>query len=157
MKQCSKCGDWKHEAAFGDGNNKRKDGSRAINSICRQCIAKRMREYRKSNPDKIRVYSRKSYEKSRDKWTDKNLKKNYGISLSDYEYLYESQNGKCAICNVEHDGYDPQGNKRRMDADHCHKTKRIRGLLCIRCNRGIGMLGDSVEIVSSALKYLKER
>ena len=116
-----------------------------------------MREYRISNPEKIRVYARKSYDKTRDSWTNRSLLRAYGISLEQYKELYRLQNGECAICLKKHDGYDPKGNKRRLDVDHCHKTKRVRGLLCLKCNRSIGMMDDSPEILERAVRYLRER
>lgn len=46
--------------------------------------------------------------------------------------------------------------KRALAVDHCHQTRKLRGLLCGSCNRGIGLLGDSVERMEAALSYLKK-
>lgn len=58
----------------------------------------------------------------------------------------EFTSGKsCAIC----------GSKVRLVVDHCHKTGRIRGVLCAKCNSAIGLLGDDTERLASAIEYLK--
>src|SRR5713226_6164342 len=72
------------------------------------------------------------------RWTAKNpghhwnwhLKTHYGIDANDYEELLKRQNGLCAICGR------PRG-KYRLSVDHCHECKKIRGLLCHICNRGL--------------------
>jgi len=61
--------------------------------------------------------------------------------------MYEAQNGLCGICSTKHE---------RLHVDHCHKTGRVRKLLCIRCNAAIGYLNDNQELVTAALIYLKE-
>jgi len=65
--------------------------------------------------------------------------------------LNRVQNGLCAICKKPCDTNDV------LSVDHCHETGKIRGLLCNKCNIGIGMLGDSVAGVQAALDYLKEQ
>ena len=82
---------------------------------------------------------------------DKSIKRRYKITLEEYELLCDMQNNLCAICNK------PEDNKRvkRLAVDHCHATKRIRGLLCTKCNRAIGMLKDDTSILKSAIDYLK--
>jgi len=64
------------------------------------------------------------------------------------------QNGKCAICKKPETR--KTGNKiRELSIDHCHKTGKVRGLLCDSCNNGLGRFKDSVKLLESALKYLK--
>jgi hypothetical protein len=67
-----------------------------------------------------------------------------------YIKLYKEQDGKCAIC-----GCKQEENKKRFCIDHCHSSHHIRGLLCNRCNTGIGMFLDNPEFLLSAIKYLK--
>ena len=68
----------------------------------------------------------------------------YNLSLEDYDNLKDRQNGECAIC----------GQKNNLVVDHCHTTGNVRGLLCQKCNKGIGMLGDTKESLEKAFKYL---
>ena len=82
------------------------------------------------------------------------LRKNFGMSLGDYDKLFESQNGKCALCGA--DANDTvNGKVTRLAVDHNHETGEIRGLLCGNCNRGIGNLQDSTKILTKAIDYLK--
>jgi hypothetical protein len=75
------------------------------------------------------------------------LRKNFGLTSADYEAMLKSQSGGCAICTAP-----PSG--KSLHIDHCHKTGRVRGLLCIRCNRGIGHFLDSPALLKSAIEYL---
>jgi len=80
---------------------------------------------------------------------DFNLKRYYGISYEDYDKLLLSQNNACAICkNPEY--------RRRLSVDHCHATGKIRGLLCTKCNVGIGSLNDNIEYLKNAIDYLNK-
>lgn len=95
------------------------------------------KEYRKSVNGQIKI-------------KDRYLKKHYGISLDDYEKMFEKQNGVCAICG------DPNMSERYkyLAVDHCHETGRIRGLLCDACNKALGGFKDSIDVLKSAVEYL---
>jgi hypothetical protein len=99
------------------------------------------REYRKSN---VRNVKRSS------------LKRSFGITIEDFETLYEIQNGKCKICG-EPEKAMIRGITLSLAVDHCHDTGRIRGLLCHRCNKGLGEFGDSAERLRKAADYLERR
>jgi hypothetical protein len=86
------------------------------------------------------------------KW---NIKHRYNIGPEEYVILYEKQNGLCAICFKPETAKSKNGNVRLLSVDHNHKTGIIRGLLCSKHNRGIGMFDDSEEILMNAIKYLK--
>jgi len=78
------------------------------------------------------------------------LRKKYGIGIWEYEILSEIQKGLCAIC-----GLKPKSTwSENLYVDHNHETNTVRGLLCNSCNKGLGMLGDSVVILESAIEYL---
>jgi hypothetical protein len=77
----------------------------------------------------------------------------YGITLEQYEKMVEDHQLKCAICGEE--GFElVKGQKLKLVIDHCHKTGAVRGLLCHNCNRGIGLLQDSVSNLEAAIAYL---
>lgn len=106
-------------------------------------------------------YGKKYREKNRDKLTkqmrDSRLLKNYGISDSEYNKMFDQQNGVCAICGKPETVLEPKTrNIGKLVVDHDHETGRVRGLLCRKCNLGLGALGDSREIVVNALKYLEK-
>lgn len=75
--------------------------------------------------------------------------KDLGLSMEDYQAMLAEQEGKCAIC-----GEVESGRFSRLAIDHDHATGEVRGLLCGRCNKAIGLLRDSTMIVSSVLNYL---
>ncbi len=86
-----------------------------------------------------------------------NLKKNYNITLEEYNKLFKSQNGVCAICEEKETRTDGRSKKiRNLAVDHNHITGRNRGLLCCSCNSALGLLQDSPLIIKKALKYLEE-
>lgn len=77
------------------------------------------------------------------------LLSSFGITLDQFNAMNDAQGGLCAICKRP-----PITKASRLSVDHCHETGKVRGLLCTRCNTGIGMLNDSIEYVESALIYL---
>jgi len=85
---------------------------------------------------------------------DKQLKLSYGISLKDYNSILDSQEYKCKICGKKREEFEIVGKK--LFVDHCHKTGKVRGILCTKCNTGIGMFDDSIENLEAAISYLKE-
>jgi len=77
--------------------------------------------------------------------------KQYNLLPEEYLKLKKEQNYKCKICFKSE-----EENGKALAIDHCHKTSKVRGLLCDNCNRGIGHLQDDINILESAIKYLKE-
>lgn len=71
----------------------------------------------------------------------------YGINQDVYNEMLEAQNGVCAICGWENTG-------RSLNVDHCHATGRVRGLLCNRCNLGLGYYWSDPELLRKAADYL---
>lgn len=78
-----------------------------------------------------------------------NRLKIYNLTVEEYNNLCELQNFVCAICK------NKNRSGRRLAVDHCHKTGKVRGLLCDGCNIGLGKLGDTIESITLALKYLQ--
>lgn len=83
------------------------------------------------------------------KQRDFKYKINYGISIEDYNNLFNKQNGCCAICNTHQTQF-----KKYLHVDHNHKTGAIRGLLCHNCNLAIGRLKEDPQIIKTALEYV---
>jgi len=77
-----------------------------------------------------------------------NRARNYNLSPDAFEQLREEQHNSCGICQREFSG------ENTPHVDHDHETKIVRGLLCGRCNRAIGLLGDSKEGLILSLRYL---
>lgn len=76
----------------------------------------------------------------------------YGITLEQYESYAEAQNHMCKLCGLTAE----ENTHGRLYVDHCHITGAYRGLLCNKCNSGLGKFNDNIEVLERALAYLKE-
>lgn len=178
-KICSKCKVEKSVEEFYKARSK-KDGLQSQCKLCtkghyensREERREYAREYRKNNREQCRESVRRSYEKNREerreyarryhethdeqikayRETHKeerrnyHLKSTYGVTLEEYEDMVVKQDSKCKICGEFWD---------RLHIDHCHKSGKIRGLLCNPCNRGLGMFKDNIGLLAGAMEYLR--
>jgi hypothetical protein len=78
---------------------------------------------------------------------DWRLRTQFKITLAEYDAMVKAQDGRCAICTGKEENSS-------LHVDHCHETGRVRGLLCIRCNRGLGYFLDNPAFLKSAIEYL---
>lgn len=117
--------------------------------------------YRKKYPERHKAAARRwtlkdraaNPEKYKLKGREMHLASCYGITSADYEAMLKKQRHRCAICRCK----EPGGRfNNRWHVDHCHKTKKVRGLLCHRCNLGLGYFHDKVKTVEAAILYLKK-
>lgn len=139
-KQCSKCRDWKSVESF-HRSKSNKDG---FQYACKACSKARQQEPK--NAEKRRRYA----------WLG--CLKLKGITEEQYNEAFDRQLGLCAICHKPENG-------KKLAIDHDHSCcpgseacgKCFRGLLCMKCNQGIGLLGDSPDALVSALLYLRSR
>jgi Recombination endonuclease VII len=128
-------------------------------------IREHMQAYREAHRQKIRERAKAHYQAHKEAITERarasrqarrqnndpllwnaNLKRLYGISAAEYDALLAKQGGVCAICRKH--------SKRRLCVDHCHLTGTVRGLLCDRCNVGLGYLKEDQASLVAALAYL---
>lgn len=148
-RTCTKCGVsggrdmFKPSKAYASG----------LASWCRKCSNRYVKQWQTENPEKRNLSELKS-----------GLKKRYGISVERYLELYSKQLGKCAICSVAVASQvdvaitlarSEKDKNSTAHVDHCHKTGIVRGLLCSKCNTGIGQLQESVDILESAIRYIE--
>ena len=122
MKICSKCKIQKEVECF----NKRGNGVQGVCKVCQESRPSRI-AYRKSERYK---QNQRDYNKIRRRKSNAwYLEKGYGVTIEQYNDLFQKQNGECAIC------HKPQSEmKLQLSVDHCHTTGKTRGLLCQRCN-----------------------
>ena len=107
------------------------------------------KKYRSTTKYKAWKKAYRNSQKVKDARRNQLLQKSFGITLYEYNALLQAQKQVCAICfNVE--------TTRSLAVDHCHKTGKVRGLLCRFCNQALGLLKDNSEIVERALNYLKD-
>lgn len=84
-----------------------------------------------------------------------NLKRNYGMTIAEYDALEEKQKGRCAICGEPEKRRRRNGSISALHVDHDHKTGKVRGLLCHYCNTAIGALRESEALLRKAIRYLR--
>jgi hypothetical protein len=109
----------------------------------------RQKKYYQTHIEKIKEYRKNHQERTKNYF----LNKNYNMSLRDKEVLLISQNNKCGICEKEFTGFRPFV----PCVDHVHDvSKKIRGLLCMNCNMGIGLLQDNPVIIENAIKWIEK-
>lgn len=178
MKQCHKCHMAKELSLFSkDSGNK--DG---LYSWCKECVSihhkinrPRMKAnnllWKKNNLIKVKEYQ-KNYDKLHQKekllkkqlhrrnnpdlHKERQLRRIHKIGLQDYNLLFNKQNGVCAVCNsIETLKHHRSQVTLDLAVDHDHKTGKIRGLLCSKCNKGIGVFSDSLDLLNKAISYLK--
>ena len=102
-----------------------------------------------------RTWRQQNPERYKQNHLNSTLRTKYGLSLVEYRRLFEQQAGLCALCGNPETIFVSQGKLRKLAVDHCHTTGRVRGLLCGRCNTGLGKLGDTPEALRKALTYLE--
>lgn len=122
----------------------------------KEIIKIRGKKYRDENKEMIgqkkKVYFRKNKKRILDGWNRNVLKHRFGITIHQYEQILRDQGSVCKICKQ----FRLQRLQRRMGVDHCHKTGKIRGILCAWCNSAIGNFGDDINLLKIAINYLKE-
>lgn len=126
---------------------------------CRICRNEQARKYLNNKyittPKKHEKHKLPSYVCAGDKPHAYTIKHRFKLNISDYNKMLERQNNLCAICKKPETQLKKKYNKIKMlSVDHCHKTGKIRGLLCHKCNTGIGSLCESRSILQSAINYL---
>lgn len=164
IKQCTKCKSNKNIDKFGKCKA-RKDG---LNSRCKQCyndryislrddILRRARQLYPLKKEKKKLYDRQRRDKLKmagvEQFTEnkrsEHYKSRYGITIVQYNQMFLSQNGRCAICDISQSEIS-----KRLAVDHCHVTGNVRKLLCDGCNKGLGHFKDNPELLQKAISYL---
>lgn len=161
MKTCSRCGETKPRHQFG-AERAKPDGLKAY---CRDCSAAYLREYRQREPQRFLTYERDRLKHhgdqrraaDRERWASarsevesetrarfaRKIRKNYGITLEEYDALVANP---CALC----------GSAQHIVLDHCHTTGAIRGPLCKPCNSALGVFGDDPDRLRAAAEYIEK-
>lgn len=121
------------------------------NVQCKHCDEIHVYETRsvKLNAHTKKCKAKEAHNKLYDDRHDGILRRTYGITLEQYNEMYEAQNGLCAIC-----GKSDEIEGRRLAVDHDHNTGNVRALLCGICNRGLGSFQDNADLLVKATRYL---
>lgn len=158
-KRCTKCGSWKRRTEFYAAKGTR-DG---VRGDCKDCFAARAREWysrnrehviarvkrwQQENPERVNASNRIRRAMYPERERDGHLRRTFGLSLEAYEELLRAQCGRCRVC-----GRLPRTGSS-LHVDHDHETGEVRGLLCFRCNGGLGQFGEDAERLALAVDYL---
>jgi len=100
-----------------------------------------------NNPEKYYTERRKNARKNQ-KWS--HMKREYNLTKEEYFLMLESQNNKCKICNNIFE------TSVKTHIDHDHFTGKVRGILCQKCNHGLGMFNDNIQLFYNAIHYLEQ-
>lgn len=115
-------------------------------------VLKQYAEYRDKNRELLREKQRKFNKENPIKRKNSMLKYQYGITLIDYNKMFEQQKGKCAICKRHQNNLT-----RTLCVDHDHKTNQVRALLCVTCNTDVSVVEDRLkEMLNYLNKYRKD-
>ena len=106
--------------------------------------------YRQTHLKEVRAYAKDWSQRNPDKVKAFKLKAKYRITMVDYQSLMGEQFGVCAICG------EKEANTEYLAVDHDHITGEVRGLLCKRCNKGLGFFLDKPDLLVKAIVYLKK-
>ena len=138
-KECSECGQAKLAIDFYSKPRKSEypDSKAGLSHRCKECDKAARKAYVESNKDKTKLSDRKYH-----------LSK-YGLTIESYNAMFVAQEGKCLGC-----GKHQTELSRQLVVDHCHKTSKVRGLLCWQCNSALGCIQDNTETLTNLIKYL---
>lgn len=147
------CGDCKLVKPLSDFN-KDKGKTDGRHWCCKPCRKK----YRQQTHVKTQISAYNKAERKRNPELTKQRDRKYtllrywSMTPDEFEALLNKHNRQCGICKKA----ERSSDKKPLVIDHCHTTGQIRGILCDNCNRGIGLLRDSTEILDAAIAYLNQ-
>jgi hypothetical protein len=160
-KRCKKCGELKPFADFHRANGTR-DGLRGECKSChnaakrewyarnRDAVKEKVRLWQQDNPERHNANRRRRRQdpvrKRRER--DGHLRRTFGITIDEYEAMFDAQGGRCGICRRE-----PHPTIS-LHVDHDHERGHLRGLICFDCNAGLGKFRDRRRLLAAALRYL---
>ncbi len=159
---CNKCKELKPKDQF----HRDCSVSRGISYLCKACRNELSRLRRTHNPEKCRAEQRTWRAKNKDRIPmikrRSDLKGKYGLTLEEYESMVDKQGGVCYVCKQPEKSCVKSGTLMSLAVDHDHSCcpgekscgKCIRGLLCSKCNRGLGYFDDNLELIRSLVEYL---
>ena len=112
-------------------------------------------EWRKNNREKCCRFTAQWRAKNPKYEEGRKLKERYGITSERYKELMVIQGNRCAICRNEETARHNRSKKvQKLAVDHCHSTRKVRGLLCQDCNRGLGNFHEDISRLKAAIVYL---
>ncbi len=133
--------------------------NRSLSWRCSECqVAHKAEYHRRYNQDNAEKIARQRAEygatpEAQRVRRDRSFVVNYGITLEEYEQRLLKQEFRCLLCGREHD--EGGGRTGRLHVDHNHETGEVRGLLCARCNRTIGLADEDPDLLERMASYVR--
>lgn len=137
FKECCDCGVVKELCDFTPIARAVRPGVSSVAAACRPCRAERNIKARKAPGSAFRAKHRA-------------IKHSYGVTLEQWNTMFEAQKGCCAICRKH-----ASEIKRGLAVDHNHETGAVRALLCLPCNTALGMFAEDLSTLTAAIEYLR--
>jgi hypothetical protein len=114
-------------------------------------IYEHQKQYNETHKERRVGEAKRYYHKHREEEGYRGLRNLYSITKEQYDEMFMKQNGCCAICGIHHTSLT-----KKLYVDHDHDTKELRGLLCNKCNLGLGLFRDDVSLLQKATDYLSK-
>ena len=147
VKLCKGCGKTKARFCFYKDLTKE--------AKCKPCVRKARKTFYSGNRDRIKQRVRNYRSQYPEKIKDTKLKQDFGITLEQYNKKLLSQDGACAVCKLPETQLW-RGKKISLSVDHDHTTGQVRGLLCMTCNRALGLLKENTLNMFQLILYSKK-
>lgn len=109
-------------------------------SYCSVCKKDYVKELATANPERLAL-----------RYRNQKIKQKYGLNPSEFNAMLNSQGNGCAICGEQFE------SPSHACVDHDHQTSEVRGLLCRKCNSGIGQFNDKLNLLERAVEYLQPK
>lgn len=147
---------------YAKNKEKLREQQKAYREKRKEYMINYQKEYYEKNKEKLNLQNKSNYENNKEyrkekaaehwkkvKHTKPALKSQYGITIDDYNRMFEEQEGCCYICGVHQNNLD-----NSLNVDHNHATGRVRKLLCRKCNLAIGIIKENTNTINNLIKYL---
>lgn len=145
LKTCTKCKTLKSLDEF--HNDRTRPGGKCY--CCKKCESERAKRFYIKNKEKInrkhREYDRANKDKIRLQKRVSNLRRKYDLTIQEWNQICDSQQNICAICK----------KLAKLVVDHCHKSGKVRGALCDKCNQALGLFYENTDSLMNAITYLE--
>lgn len=145
MKWCYNCKKIKSRDDFYPDRSKKRQRLDGLAAWCKVCAKAAKQTWVVKNRERHNKYQ-----------ITRRLKTKFGVEYEIYEQMFKEQDGKCAICKTSEPTPRKRGKRINFDIDHNHTTGKIRGLLCSKCNVGLGAFNEDIQLLEIALAYLRK-
>lgn len=144
----------KKNAYYEANKDKLKANHKAYIEANKEKLKAQRNAYREANKEKVKAQIKAWREANKEKVKAQNkasaLKREYSLTIEDFNKKLDNQSNRCACCGREFN------QKLPPCVDHCHKNGHVRGILCIPCNTALGMIKDSPAVALALAAYLEK-